>query len=237
MTKNNDNTKDFAEIDLDREKRTGFPEVIFGETKTPKQSALIAEKIYKKSNLFLITRTNIETFNEVKKIIPEAEFDELAKMIYSSKKDEKYQGKISVVNAGTSDIPIAKEAEITAKLMGVKVESINDVGVTGIHRILSKVDKIRESNCIVVVAGMEGALPTVVAGLVDKPVIAVPTSVGFGTGADGYSALLTMLNSCAPGISVVNIDAGFSAGYQAALMHDGNLFNDGQEKKVYVNLV
>ena len=221
MIKNNDNTKDFAEIDLDREKRTGFPEVIFGETKTPKQSALIAEKIYKKSNLFLITRTNIETFNEVKKIIPEAEFDELAKMIYSSKKDEKYQGKISVVNAGTSDIPIAKEAEITAKLMGVKVESINDVGVTGIHRILSKVDKIRESNCIVVVAGMEGALPTVVAGLVDKPVIAVPTSVGFGTGADGYSALLTMLNSCAPGISVVNIDAGFSAGYQAALIARG----------------
>jgi|TARA_B100001142_G_scaffold317395_1_gene358285 NCAIR mutase (PurE)-related protein len=221
MTKNNDNTKDFAEIDLDREKRTGFPEVIFGETKTPKQSALIAEKIYKKSNLFLITRTNIETFNEVKKIIPEAEFDEQAKMIYSSKKDEKYQGKVSVVNAGTSDIPIAKEAEITAKLMGVKVESINDVGVTGIHRILSKVDKIRESNCIVVVAGMEGALPTVVAGLVDKPVIAVPTSVGFGTGADGYSALLTMLNSCAPGISVVNIDAGFSAGYQAALIARG----------------
>ena len=221
MTKNNDNTKDFAEIDLDREKRTGFPEVIFGETETPKQSALIAEKIYKKSNLFLITRTNIETFNEVKKIIPEAEFDEQAKMIYSSKKDEKYQGKVSVVNAGTSDIPIAKEAEITAKLMGVKVESINDVGVTGIHRILSKVDKIRESNCIVVVAGMEGALPTVVAGLVDKPVIAVPTSVGFGTGADGYSALLTMLNSCAPGISVVNIDAGFSAGYQAALIARG----------------
>ena len=221
MTKNNDNTKDFAEIDLDREKRTGFPEVIFGETKTPKQSALIAEKIYKKSNLFLITRTNIETFNEVKKIIPEAEFDEQAKMIYSSKKDEKYQGKVSVVNAGTSDIPIAKEAEITAKLMGVTVESINDVGVTGIHRILSKVDKIRESNCIVVVAGMEGALPTVVAGLVDKPVIAVPTSVGFGTGADGYSALLTMLNSCAPGISVVNIDAGFSAGYQAALIARG----------------
>ena len=189
--------------------------------KLQNKSALIAEKIYKKSNLFLITRTNIETFNEVKKIIPEAEFDELAKMIYSSKKDEKYQGKISVVNAGTSDIPIAKEAEITAKLMGVKVESINDVGVTGIHRILSKVDKIRESNCIVVVAGMEGALPTVVAGLVDKPVIAVPTSVGFGTGADGYSALLTMLNSCAPGISVVNIDAGFSAGYQAALIARG----------------
>ena len=221
MIENNDNTKDFAEIDLDREQRTGFPEVIFGETKTPKQSALIAEKIYKKSNLFLITRTNVETFNEVKKIIPEAEFDEQAKMIYSSKKDEKYQGKVSVVNAGTSDIPIAKEAEITAKLMGVKVESINDVGVTGIHRILSKVDKIRESNCIVVVAGMEGALPTVVAGLVDKPVIAVPTSVGFGTGADGYSALLTMLNSCAPGISVVNIDAGFSAGYQAALIARG----------------
>ena len=218
MIKNNDNTKDFAEIDLDREKRTGFPEVIFGETKTPKQSALIAEKIYKKSSLFLITRTNIETYMEVKKLIPEAEFDEQAKMIFSSKKDDVYEGKVSVVNAGTSDIPIAKEAEITAKLMGVRVESINDVGVTGIHRILNKVEKIKESKCIVVVAGMEGALPTVVAGLVDKPVIAVPTSVGFGTGADGYSALLTMLNSCAPGISVVNIDAGFSAGYQAALI-------------------
>ena len=111
-----------------------------------------------------------------------------------------------------------KEAEITAKLMGVEVESINDVGVTGIHRILNKVEQIRNSDCIVVVAGMEGALPTVVAGLVDKPVIAVPTSIGFGTGEKGYSALLTMLNSCAPGISVVNIDAGFSAGYQAALI-------------------
>ncbi|MBL06390.1 MAG: nickel pincer cofactor biosynthesis protein LarB [SAR202 cluster bacterium] len=221
MIENNDNTKDFAEIDLDREQRTGFPEVIFGETKTPEQSALIAEKIYNKSNLFLITRTNIETFNEVKKLIPEAEFDDQARMIFCSKKEKNYKGRVSVVNAGTSDIPIAKEAEITAKLMGVEVESINDVGVTGIHRILGKVDKIKKSNCIVVVAGMEGALPTVVAGLVDKPVIAVPTSVGFGTGADGYSALLTMLNSCAPGISVVNIDAGFSAGYQAALIARG----------------
>ena len=162
MIKNNDNTKDFAEIDLDREKRTGFPEVIFGETKTPKQSALIAEKIYKKSSLFLITRTNIETYIEVKKLIPEAEFDEKAKMIFSSKKDDVYEGKVSVVNAGTSDIPIAKEAEITAKLMGVRVESINDVGVTGIHRILNKVDKIKESKCIVVGAGMEGALEQMV---------------------------------------------------------------------------
>jgi NCAIR mutase (PurE)-related protein len=198
--------------------RTGFPEVIFGETKTPKQSALIAEKIYKKSDLFLITRTNDETYTEVQKIIPEAEYDEVAKMIFCTKKEQKISGKISVVNAGTSDIPIAREAEITATLMGVEVESINDVGVTGIHRILSKVESIRKSDCIVVVAGMEGALPTVVAGLVDKPVIAVPTSVGFGTGEKGYSALLTMLNSCAPGISVVNIDAGFSAGYQAGLI-------------------
>ena len=221
MNDNNDKTKDFAEIDLDREMRTGFPEVIFGETKTPKQSALIAEKIYKKSDLFLITRTNDETYTEVQKIIPEAEYDEVAKMIFCTKKEQKISGKISVVNAGTSDIPIAKEAEITATLMGVEVESINDVGVTGIHRILSKVESIRKSDCIVVVAGMEGALPTVVAGLVDKPVIAVPTSVGFGTGEKGYSALLTMLNSCAPGISVVNIDAGFSAGYQAGLIASG----------------
>ena len=218
MKDNNDKTKEFAEIDLDRESRTGFPEVIFGETKTAEQSALIAEKIYKKSDLFLITRTNNETYKEVKKIIPEANYDESAKMIFCSKKERKLSGKISVVNAGTSDIPIAREAEITASLMGVEVESINDVGVTGIHRILNKVDLIRQSDCIVVVAGMEGALPTVVAGLVDKPVIAVPTSIGFGTGEKGYSALLTMLNSCAPGISVVNIDAGFSAGYQAGLI-------------------
>ncbi|MBP06106.1 MAG: 1-(5-phosphoribosyl)-5-amino-4-imidazole-carboxylate carboxylase [Chloroflexi bacterium] len=221
MNDNNDKTKDFAEIDLDREMRTGFPEVIFGETKTPKQSALIAEKIYKKSDLFLITRTNDETYTEVKKLIPQAKYDEVAKMIFCTKKEQKISGKISVVNAGTSDIPIAREAEITATLMGVEVESINDVGVTGIHRILSKVESIRKSDCIVVVAGMEGALPTVVAGLVDKPVIAVPTSVGFGTGEKGYSALLTMLNSCAPGISVVNIDAGFSAGYQAGLIASG----------------
>ena len=139
-------------------------------------------------------------------------------MIFSTKKEKEISGKIAVVNAGTSDIPIAREAEITASLMGVEVVSVNDVGVTGIHRILNKVELIRQSDCIVVVAGMEGALPTVVAGLVDKPVIAVPTSVGFGTGEKGYSALLTMLNSCAPGISVVNIDAGFSAGYQAGLI-------------------
>jgi hypothetical protein len=221
MTNNNDKTNEFSEIDLDRETRTGFPEVIYGETKTPKQSALIAEKIYKRSNLFLITRTNDETYYEVKKIIPEAIYDNTAKMIFSDRREKVISGKISVINAGTSDIPIAKEAEITAKLMGVEVESINDVGVTGIHRILNKVELIRNSDCLVVVAGMEGALPTVVAGLVNKPVIAVPTSVGFGTGAEGYSALLTMLNSCAPGISVVNIDAGFSAGYQAALIAKG----------------
>ena len=116
------------------------------------------------------------------------------------------------------DIPIAKEVEITAKLMGCKVLVINDVGVTGIHRILNQINKIRESDCVVAIAGMEGALPTVIAGLINKPVIAVPTSIGFGTGEKGYSALLTMLNSCAPGISVVNIDAGFSAGFQAGLI-------------------
>jgi len=216
--KKEDNTKEFAEIDYDREKRTGFPEVIYGETKTPEHSAKIAKKIYDNSNIFLITRTNDETYQEVLKYIPEAKFDSTAKMIWSSKKKIKLNGSVSIVSAGTSDIPIAKEVEITASLLGAKVKLINDVGVTGIHRILSKIEIIKKSDCIVVVAGMEGALPTVVAGLVDKPVIAVPTSIGFGTGAKGYSALLTMLNSCAPGISVVNIDAGFSAGYQAGLI-------------------
>ena len=216
--KKEDNTKEFAEIDYDREKRTGFPEVIYGETKTPEHSAKIAKKIYDNSNIFLITRTNDETYQEVLKYIPEAKFDSTAKMIWSSKKKIKLNGSVSIVSAGTSDIPIAKEVEVTASLLGAKVKLINDVGVTGIHRILSKIEIIKKSDCIVVVAGMEGALPTVVAGLVDKPVIAVPTSIGFGTGAKGYSALLTMLNSCAPGISVVNIDAGFSAGYQAGLI-------------------
>lgn len=216
--KKEDNTTEFAEIDYDREKRTGFPEVIYGETKTPEHSAKIAKKIYDNSNIFLITRTNDETYQEVLKYIPEAKFDSTAKMIWSSKKKIKLNGSVSIVSAGTSDIPIAKEVEITASLLGAKVKLINDVGVTGIHRILSKIEIIKKSDCIVVVAGMEGALPTVVAGLVDKPVIAVPTSIGFGTGAKGYSALLTMLNSCAPGISVVNIDAGFSAGYQAGLI-------------------
>ena len=216
--KKEDNTKEFAEIDYDREKRTGFPEVIYGETKTPEHSAKIAKKIYDNSNIFLITRTNDETYQEVLKYIPEAKFDSTAKMIWSSKKKIKLNGSVSIVSAGTSDIPIAKEVEITASLLGANVKLINDVGVTGIHRILSKIEIIKKSDCIVVVAGMEGALPTVVAGLVDKPVIAVPTSIGFGTGAKGYSALLTMLNSCATGISVVNIDAGFSAGYQAGLI-------------------
>ena len=215
---NEDNTTEFAEIDYDREKRTGFPEVIFGETKTPEQSSKIAKRIYDNSGLFLITRTNKETYDKVIKLIPEANFDSEAKMIWLSKNKKKSNGFVCVVSAGTSDIPIAKEVEITASLMGNKTEIINDVGVTGIHRILGKVEKINNADCVVVVAGMEGALPTVVAGLVDKPVIAVPTSVGFGTGEKGYSALLTMLNSCAPGISVVNIDAGFSAGYQAGLI-------------------
>ena len=215
---NEDNTTEFAEIDYDREKRTGFPEVIFGETKTPEQSSKIAKRIYDNSGLFLITRTNKETYDKVIQLIPEANFDSEAKMIWLSKNKKKSNGFVCVVSAGTSDIPIAKEVEITASLLGNKTEIINDVGVTGIHRILRKVEKIKKADCVVVVAGMEGALPTVVAGLVDKPVIAVPTSVGFGTGEKGYSALLTMLNSCAPGISVVNIDAGFSAGYQAGLI-------------------
>ena len=216
---NKDNDLDFAEIDLEREKRTGFPEVIYGETKTPDQSAKIAKKIYDKSDIFLITRTDSKTYNQVKKLIPEANFDRSAKLIWATRKPKtKTNGYVSVVCAGTSDIPIAKEVEITAKLMGCKVLVINDVGVTGIHRILNQINKIRESDCVVAIAGMEGALPTVIAGLINKPVIAVPTSIGFGTGEKGYSALLTMLNSCAPGISVVNIDAGFSAGFQAGLI-------------------
>ena len=149
---NEDNTTEFAEIDYDREKRTGFPEVIFGETKTPEQSSKIAKRIYDNSGLFLITRTNKETYDKVIQLIPEANFDSEAKMIWLSKNKKKSNGFVCVVSAGTSDIPIAKEVEITASLMGNKTEIINDVGVTGIHRILGKVEKIKKADCVVVVA-------------------------------------------------------------------------------------
>ena len=207
----------FAQVDHHRYLRQGFPEVVFGQGKTPEQIAQISASISKKSSKFLVTRAEEDAYKEVIKLVPEAKFNELARVIYFDQNNsptEKIKG-LSVICAGTSDLPVALEASITAELMGCEVLQIFDVGVAGIHRLFDKLNVIRESKVLVVVAGMEGALPSVIGGLVDIPIIAVPTSVGYGASFGGLSALLGMLNSCAPGISVVNIDNGFGAGYFA----------------------
>ncbi len=209
----------YATIDLDRERRTGFPEVVMGEKKTPEQIAHIAKHIYDASGVVLVTRANPEAAAAVKSALPEAQYIESCGAIWADARNlpARYRG-LLVVSAGTVDQSVADEAEIVAQLMLCEVKRINDVGVAGIHRLLAHEDALKSARVIVVVAGMDGALPSVVAGLVEAPVIAVPTSSGYGTGLDGYAAMLTMLNSCAAGVSVVNIDAGFSAGYQAALI-------------------
>ena len=209
----------FATVDLDRGRRTGFPEVVMGEGKTPEQTAQIAKRIYDASKVVLVTRSNREAAEAVKSLVPESQFVESCGAIWADSRGlgSKYSG-VVVVSAGTADLPVADESELIAKLMLCEVTQINDVGVAGIHRLLAHRETLEKARVIVVVAGMDGALPSVVGGLVEAPVIAVPTSTGFGTGLEGYAAMLTMLNSCAAGVSVVNIDAGFSAGYQAALI-------------------
>ena len=209
----------FATVDLDRERRTGFPEVVMGEGKSAGQVARITKRIHDASRVVLVTRSNAEAFEGVKALVPSARYLETCRAIWADDRGlgSKYSG-VFVVSAGTADMAVADEAEIIAKLMLCEVKRINDVGVAGIHRLLAHEDALRSARVIIVVAGMDGALPSVVAGLVEAPVIAVPTSNGFGTGLDGYAAMLTMLNSCAAGVSVVNVDAGFSAGYQAALI-------------------
>lgn len=212
----------FATVDLDRERRTGFPEVVMGEGKTPEHIAEIAKRIYDASGMVLVTRSDRVAAAAVKAVVPTARFIESCGAIWADDRglDAKHEGLV-VVSAGTADMAVADEAEIVAKLMLCDVRRINDIGVAGIHRLLAHKDVLQTARAIVVVAGMDGALPSVVGGLVEAPVIAVPTSNGYGTGLDGFSAMLTMLNSCSPGVSVVNIDAGFSAGYQGALICRG----------------
>lgn len=212
----------FARIDTARQDRTGIPEVIYAEGKTPEQVKQIAERMYRKGIDVLATRATEEMFSGIKEVIPGAVFNNRAKTIvfHHNHKEEKPGGYIAVVAAGTSDLPVAEEAAETARFLGNKVESVYDVGVAGIHRLFQKIDMIRGARVIIVVAGMEGALPSVVGGLVDKPVIAVPTSVGYGANLGGVTALLAMLNSCAAGISVVNIDNGFGAACQASLINN-----------------
>src|SRR5262245_29109892 len=213
-------TLGFATVDHHRALRQGFPEVIFGPGKTPEQIAGIAEKLLERSSNLLITRSNRESFERVKSIAHDAVFHETCSAI-SVRRDETVHGRgtIAIVTAGTSDIPVADEAAITAEVMGNRIERLFDVGVAGIHRVLSRREMLQSARVIVCAAGMEGALPSVVGGLVSVPVIAVPTSIGYGASFHGIAALLGMLNSCASNVSVVNIDNGFGAGYVASLIN------------------
>ncbi len=210
----------FAKVDHHRALRVGVPEVILGQGKTPAQVAGIFKRLARHAKNVLITRANKEQFKAVKKEIPAARFEESARAIVLWRDRKKYgKGIITVVSAGTSDLPVAEEAVITAELMGNEVERLYDVGVAGIHRLLAHQRAISRSRVIIVCAGMEGALPSVVGGLVGVPVIAVPTSVGYGASFQGIAALLGMMNSCASNVTVVNIDNGFGAGYVASLIN------------------
>ena len=210
----------FANIDTDRMHRTGLPEVIYASGKTTEQVKLIAERMYEKGIDILATRVTEEMYDAIKRIIPDAKYNPLAKTItYKHKETQNSSDYIIVVAAGTSDLPVAEEAVETARFLNNKVEAVYDVGVAGIHRLFNKLDLIRNAKVIIVVAGMEGALASVVGGLVDNPVIGVPTSIGYGANFQGLSALLSMLNSCASGVSVVNIDNGFGAACQASLIN------------------
>jgi NCAIR mutase (PurE)-related protein len=213
---------DFAKIDHHRGIRIGFPEVILGTGKTTEQIVTIASHLSASSTKLLITHVDQETYVAVKAAIKDASYNPLAKAIVVNRQQHiSLRPGITVVTGGTSDIPVAEEAAVTAEIMGNKVEKVFDVGVAGLHRLLDKLPKLREAKVLVVVAGMEGALPSVVGGLVSVPIIAVPTSIGYGANFNGLAALLTMLNSCAPGIAVVNIDNGFGAGYMAGLINLG----------------
>jgi NCAIR mutase (PurE)-related protein len=201
----------FARVDHHRASRQGFPEVIFGQGKTAEQTARIARAIVDRGHSLLITRTDAHAFQEVAKLVPDAVFHEQARIIERRVDPMPGHGTLLIAAAGTSDIPVAEEAAISAEVMGNTVDRLYDVGVAGIHRLLAERDRLAAARVVIVVAGMEGALTSVVGGLVRVPVIAVPTSVGYGASFGGLAALLAMLNSCATGVSVVNIDNGFGA--------------------------
>jgi len=210
----------YAHVDNHRAIRCGFPEVIYCPGKTVEQIKGIALEISKRNDLLLATRISEEAAGELLAIFPDGVYNEMARTFsYVQGKEKEKIGKVAIVTAGTSDIPVAEEARVTAELMGANTETVYDVGVAGIHRLLCHIDLLKKAKVMVVVAGMEGALASVVGGLVDKPVIAVPTSIGYGVSLNGISALLSMLNSCASNVSVVNIDNGFSAGTIAALIN------------------
>jgi len=222
----------FSKVDLERAKIKGFPEVIFCQGKTPDQVLKIAQALQAKKQKVLATRASEKMYKILKNRFQNAEYHEQAKIITiqnskkinklkKSKKFEKKEnkGKVLVITGGTADIPVAEEAAVTAEFMNCAVERLYDVGVAGLHRLLSNIKKIRNANVIIVIAGMEGALASVVSGLTSKPVIAVPTNIGYGASFKGIAPLLTMLNSCSPGMVVVNIDNGFGAGYFASIIN------------------
>lgn len=212
---------DFAKIDHHRMMRQGFPEVVFCQGKTVMQVATIVEHLAAHNPNILATRATVEMYEAVKKVVPEAEYHELPRLIMVKRNDPKPDDQriVLVMTAGTSDIPAAEEAALTAEIMGNKVQRIYDVGVAGIHRLFAHQESMQKANVLIVAAGMEGALVSVVGGMVAKPVIALPTSVGYGASFGGLAALLSMLNSCAAGVSVVNIDNGFGAGRLASIIN------------------
>lgn len=205
----------YAKLDSHREVRSGFAEVVFCSGKADKYLVEIYRRLYQDNGEVFGTRANEHQYERIREVLPEVTYDEVSHILKIEKPDKKRIGRIAVCTAGTADIPVAEEAAQTAEYFGTNVERIFDVGVSGLHRLLAKMDAIQEANCVVAVAGMEGALASVIGGLVKNPVIAVPTSVGYGASMHGLSALLTMINSCANGIAVVNIDNGYGAGYMA----------------------
>lgn len=205
----------YAKLDTHRKLRSGFPEVIYCSGKPDEYLTEIFGRLLEQEGEVFGTRAAPEQFEVIRQRYPQTEYDPISRIIKISGKVKELQGNIAVCTAGTADIPVAEEAAQTAEFFGSRVERIYDVGVAGLHRLLSRLEIIQSANCVVAVAGMEGALASVLGGLVDKPVIAVPTSVGYGASLNGLSALLTMINSCANGIAVVNIDNGYGAGYMA----------------------
>jgi NCAIR mutase (PurE)-related protein len=210
----------FAKIDHHRKNRQGFPEIVFGEGKTGDQILAIVQSLRARNDSVLVTRISKEKALFVQKECPDFEYNEIARTLAWAKEKPKTEcSYIAIVCAGTSDLSVAEEAAVTAETLGIPVRRIYDVGVAGLHRLLDNIDEIRGATVTVCVAGMEGALPSVLGGLIMNPIIAVPTSVGYGANFNGLSALLSMLNSCASGVSVVNIDNGFGAAYNAALIY------------------
>lgn len=206
---------EYAKLDTHRKTRSGFAEVIFCSGKADEHLLQIFRRLYDAEGEVLGTRASLHQYDLVRQVFPQVQYDEISRILKIEKEGKERIGKVAVCTAGTADIPVAEEAAQTAEFFGSRVERIYDVGVSGLHRLLSRLDVIQSANCVVAVAGMEGALASVLGGLVSNPVLAVPTSVGYGASMHGLSALLTMINSCANGIAVLNIDNGYGAGYMA----------------------